>query len=379
MPLLKSFDEFQSKGSDKTIKSSPKSKTNENIFKKEKARGKDVWKDAGGKHKIKWKGQDNKNFIIKIKNDTDILDNAHMLTKPSGENHIINFFNNQTGFTNMYRARLDDAFFRNKVIAYTVKRDKDDWNTSGNAKLQKIQFTIVPRPAGLDQSVKFVTAAQLGSSALLTTQQNLLKKIEDEDKPVIDPITQKCDDGFVWDDKQQNCIKKEEKVKLVGKCPGTKPTDVYFEYTSGENNQKYTIKEHEQGMYAGGFQTYRDEEPSDTGIIKDEGGAGKHQFTYTSDDSKKPGWLMDSKQDIEFWTRVYNEPAYLCELLLAFKKDYPSGKKKASIKDKMYYSSTNTKIYTADGKSFNMNFTGEEEEGAEDTTPKPKYDLAATE
>ena len=238
--------------------------------------------------------------------------------------------------------------------------------------MQKIQFTIFPRPAGLAKDIRFIPSAHLKNASLLTIQQDLLNT--DKEEELIAPVKKKCISGFVWDEKTQDCIKKE-KVKLAGVCPGTTESDVYFEYTSGENNKAYTIKEHEQGMHGGGFRTYRDDEISDTGIITDEGSSGTHNFRYTGDNSNKSGWIMDSKQDVDFWTRVYNEPEYLCELLLAFKKKYPKGKNKASIKDKMYYSKSKTKIYTNGGKSFNMNFTigGDEEEA---TGPKYKYDLA---
>mgnify|MGYP006128729003 CR=1 FL=1 len=70
MSLLKSFDEFESKGSDKAAKASPKSKTNENILKNKKVKGKETqgsWLSPGGQRKIKWKSQNNQSFIIKIK------------------------------------------------------------------------------------------------------------------------------------------------------------------------------------------------------------------------------------------------------------------------------------------------------------------------
>jgi hypothetical protein len=127
------------------------------------AKGKDTLIDpkTGKKHKITYKVQNTKQFVLKVINDIDLIDSSTNRLMPDASAAIKNYFNDEDQFT-MAIGQLTPSFFKNKFIVYKILRDGELF---GRTK-QKIQFNIEDRldPEGkpkyptIDQSVEFIDA-----------------------------------------------------------------------------------------------------------------------------------------------------------------------------------------------------------------------------
>lgn len=159
---------------------------NESIFGIGKS--KEVMIDSSGKkHKVVINFKDNNTFKVKIINDRDILDTNSKLTE-EGFRILFNYLNNENSFINTY-GKIDEDFFKNKFLVYTVLRDND--------KRQIITFNIQQRSniENLPKDLKYVSYSDLVSNNYLNSknpQENtILKDINKEASKPMDPVEKK--------------------------------------------------------------------------------------------------------------------------------------------------------------------------------------------
>lgn len=110
---------------------------------------------SGHKFKVVIKVQSNNKFMIKAVREMELLDDKSNLTK-EGSRSLIQYLNSQQGVINTF-GKLDDSFFKNKFIIYTVVKDTD--------RVEKIQFTISNKGEieGLDSNIRFISTNALKS------------------------------------------------------------------------------------------------------------------------------------------------------------------------------------------------------------------------
>jgi len=128
----------------------------------------------GHRFKVVIKMQSNTKFMVKTVNEMELLDNNSNMTN-KGASALKNYLNSQQAFLNTY-GKIDNNFFSNKFIIYTVKRD--------SARVEKIQFTISPREGveGLASNVQFVSTQSL--QAMKDKETALSGVIADNEKTV---------------------------------------------------------------------------------------------------------------------------------------------------------------------------------------------------
>lgn len=307
-------------------------------------KGKEVYRDATGvKHKVVWKAQDTSNFIVKLVNDYDWLDENSNLNM-NGQSALTQFLNGENSFTNQY-GKLDQAFFQKNIIAYSVRIDND--------RRQKIQFTILNRSELMQKQEAAATdgtelisidgvnyinikAIMAIDAQLAKNQQalsNTIVKVEDEE--IVDDPNPEEEEEEISD--EESDIESDETddipvtdVSLVGKK---------FEYQSGADGLVYII-------------------------TVDEGDNKELKFWAVSKDGSNEGWValkdgepfwinrdgstsaITNAKDIDFFKRIYSDAEYLKELIAAFEAKYPNGAD-WTIKDVLYYSDGN-QIYQSE-------------------------------
>lgn len=117
-----------------------------------KTKGKHIIRDSKGKkQKIVYKIQDNTKFMVKFIRTADLASDGRLTA--FGINQFTTFHNSQLGLVNTF-GKLDDSFFKEKIMIYVIKRDTD--------RVEKIEFKVVPRSAapGLD-NFKFISTKDL--------------------------------------------------------------------------------------------------------------------------------------------------------------------------------------------------------------------------
>jgi hypothetical protein len=325
MEALKSFDEFDTEKA-KSVEQTPTKKVEEQLFKrKNKAKGKDVWREGGKRHVVKYKSQDDKNFIVKIINDKDILDANHNITK-SGEDALLNHLNNEKAFVNLYGI-MHNAYFTDKIIAYTVKRDTD--------RKQKIQFTIINRadlPEGLNipATARFIPASILKGGDLndiLVNQEEVIVNPLPVDP--IDPISKDCPEGQEWDEETQACVIIDEKIPgpIVCGQPGKR-----FNYQSGEDGKMYIVIISADGTF----------------VATDGYGVHEYKIYPSKLDASVIMWENENglvkeivnAKDKEFFTKAFSDDDYICELI----RNFDPGES-LNFRDVLYHKSNGERIF----------------------------------
>lgn len=333
MSGLKTFDEFSSKPVKKT------KSTNEGLFnkKKNKAKGKDVYKQGSAlgakkgfsgskRHVVKWKNQNDGNFIIKIINDADVLDTGGKLTA-DGQKLLTDYFNGEQQFI-YTNGQLDDTYFTKNVLVYTVKKDND--------RKQKIQFTKVPREGldvELDPSIKYISALDLANQPLIQQQKNIL----DTTPLVIDPDPDECPEGQALNPDTGEC-------EPAG--PDPLPEDCAqegkkFEYQSGADGEMYTVTINNLSSY---YAQRKDGKVAGYVSLQGDGVNDPIVIMWAGDDGST--FEMTNAKDKEFFTKAFQDSEYLCDLIAEYEEKYPDGEDTlTSFKDLLYYASTSQKIY----------------------------------
>lgn len=279
-------------------------------------KGKETFVDSSGtKHKVIWKSQDTANFVVKLVNDYDWLDASSNLT-PEGQNALLNFLNNETAFLNVY-GKLDDTFFKTKVLAYSVKIDND--------RKQKIQFTVVEKSyligLGMDETIlstqKFINATMISDPKVKQDQDNIIDNIPLPIVPIIDPMVTPEED----EEEKEEIIEPEVDESLIGKK---------FEYQSGNDNKIYFVE-----IFKGDITPYKF-------YAKAKDGSNEGWVTYEGEDQVM--WTgkngipspINNTKDRAFFLRIYTDTEYLKELIRMFEEKYPDGGD-FSIKNILYY------------------------------------------
>ena len=344
MESIKNFDSFMKKAQTKSKKVEEEFMGN---FKRKRAekkalkkasqgstnvkgtKGKETFVDSSGtKHKVIWKSQDTANFVVKLVNDYDWLDDSSNLTV-EGQNALLNFLNNETAFLNVY-GKLDDTLFKTKVLVYSVKIDND--------RKQKIQFTIVEKSyligLGMDETIlstqKFINAAMISDPKIKQDQDNI---IDITPLPVVpDPVVP---DPVVPDPVVPDPVVPDPVIEesLIGKK---------FEYQSGNDNKIYFLE-----IFKGDTTPYKfyakAKDGSNEGWVTYE---GEDQVMWTGQDGNTSP--VTNAKDKAFFLRIYTDTEYLKELIRLFEEKYPDGGD-FSIKDILYYMDGKN-IYPAEGK-----------------------------
>tara|TARA_R110002074_G_scaffold67007_2_gene158028 strand:+ start:17511 stop:18563 length:1053 start_codon:yes stop_codon:yes gene_type:complete len=278
-------------------------------------KGKETFVDSSGtKHKVIWKSQDTANFVVKLVNDYDWLDASSNLT-PEGQNALLNFLNNETAFLNVY-GKLDDTFFKTKVLAYSVKIDND--------RKQKIQFTVVEKSyligLGMDETIlstqKFINATMISDPKVKQNQDNIIDNIPLPIVPIIDPTVTPEEE-----EEKEEIIEPEVDESLIGKK---------FEYQSGNDNKIYFVE-----IFKGDTTPYKF-------YAKAKDGSNEGWVTYEGEDQVM--WTgkngipspINNAKDRAFFLRIYTDIEYLKELIRMFEEKYPDGGD-FSIKNILYY------------------------------------------
>lgn len=362
MKTIKSFNDFEKSGGKveeqlfkNMFKKKKEKKAISNIQKDSEienvrgVRGKEVWRDESGKkHKVIWKAQDTKNFIVKLVNDYDWLDDTGNLT-PNGQTALLQFLNGEASFTNQY-GKLDNLFFSKNIIVYTVKVDRD--------RRQKIQFSIADRLV-LDQKadaiaqdgqqaysfegLKFINASvivaidQQLSSNMNSLIDTTILNVEDDTTP--DPEdtedTEDTDDTEDTEsdeetDNEEDVIPLEDEA-LIGK---------QFEYQSGADGKLYLITV-DRDRNSGGLKFWaKSKDGVDEGWVMLRG-----EEPYWLDKTLTDESPITNAKDKAFFIRIYTDMDYLKQLIADFEAKYPDGFD-FTVKDLLYYNDGN-KIYGA--------------------------------
>ena len=330
MESIKNFDSFMKKARPKSKKVEEEFMGN---FKRKRAeaialknasqgsvnvrgtRGKETFVDSSGtKHKVIWKSQDTANFIVKLVNDYDWLDASSNLTE-GGQTALLNFLNDEMAFINVY-GKIDDTFFKTKVLAYSVKVDND--------RKQKIQFTIVEKSyligLGMDETLvstlRFINAATISDPKIKQDQENIIDNIP---LPVVpEPVEPVVPEPVVPEPVVPEPAVDES---LIGKK---------FEYQSGNDNKLYFLE-----IFKGDTTPYKfyakAKDGSNEGWVTYE---GEDQVMWTGKDGNTSP--VTNAKDKAFFLRIYTDIEYLKELIRLFEEKYPDGGD-FSIKDILYY------------------------------------------
>jgi hypothetical protein len=290
-------------------------KINESI-----AKGKDVLTNptTGKKHKLKYKVQNKENFILKIINDLDIIDQGKLT--PGGIAAIKDYFNDEDQFT-MAIGQLTPAFFKDKFIVYTILSDGELF---GRTK-QKIQFNIQSR-LGEDGKPKYPSIGQ----NVEFIDSELFKQIESGATALVQNIIQTGQQTILPDPEQivsteTEPIKNEETASLKGKK---------FLYTMRTNAKLYLMEFTETGVLTA---TTRDGSDPNGTVSYDATNKKVLWSTKLDDAQSKDSKISQEKgtplfydmeiiqtQDKTFLERIFTDDAFRNKIIAEYEEEYAS-------------------------------------------------------
>lgn len=133
----------------------------------------------GKNQKITYKIQDNNSYLVKIKETANFVNNGQL--NDYGKKELVNIHNAQEDLIRTF-GKIDDSFFKEKLIIYVIKKDTD--------KTEKIQLKILNRNAAPSVTTgrNFVSAIALSNiqqgSELDSVIKDAVNKINTTDTPI---------------------------------------------------------------------------------------------------------------------------------------------------------------------------------------------------
>lgn len=282
----------------------------------------------GHRFKVVIKMQSNTEFMVKTVNEMQLLDGNSNMTN-TGASAIKNYLNSQQAFLNTY-GKIDNKFFATKFIIYTVKKD--------TARVEKIQFTIVPRTEveGLDPKIQFVSTTALeaiklnneGLAGIVTGNVELAETDE------VDGTTEEIPEGDVGDG---------QGTDITEESMGNR-----FRYTMRTNGIDYDCEIGEGGVI--------EMEPlKGKGAIGSIAWENKKVIWYTDADNSgaidNMPLMMDTEienpYDKKFFTSMFTDKAFKEKIIKEWEEKYGSSELTGETLKHMLYYRNGSPIFTA--------------------------------
>lgn len=296
------------------------------------SKGKEVFinPSTNKKQKVVWKVQDESNFMIKIIRDLDVIDERGQLTK-NGVFSIINFLNSQSSFIQTI-GKLDQYFFNEKFIAYTVLTDNND--------IQKIQFKILDRKKypNIPNNISFISTDGLKTMNVqnsLNIINDIESKVKSED---INENPEKIESVKISDIKGTESTKKERGNKFL--------------YTMRTNGKLYLMEFGPNGEIIAEVQNEKDP----NGIISYEN--NKIIWITDLDETQNSNkWIKRSnlplyqdteitnEQDKQFFIKIFTDKSFRDSIIDEYEEKYGSSELNVKNLKKMLYFQDGTPIF----------------------------------
>ena len=303
------------------------------------ATGKETLIDSSGKrHKVKYVIQDSSNFILKVKNDLNLINNGVITS--AGINALKNFFNNEEAFT-IKIGQLTSVFFKNKFIIYDIIKDTQ----SANRVIQKIQFSIQTRKDGsgneihpnIPANTEFIDANSFNAISTLSPEiiSNLQKKGSSTN---IDDPTENETGGDTPE------LKKERGKKFL--------------YTMRTNSKLYIMEFNDEGDLSANTKDGSDP----NGLISFKSAEDKIWWSTTLDETVSTSGSMVAKvhnyplfydmsitneQDRSFFIKLFTDEEYRNTILDEYDSKFATSEVSTTNLKNMLYFKNGTPIFNA--------------------------------
>jgi hypothetical protein len=325
-----------------------------------------IFTEDGRKQIVKYKIQTDSKFLIKLIRNASIIDSEGNLTSV-GADKILEFINNQPEIVNVI-GNLDNDWFKDKILIYTVKRDTQSSSDGGKIGREKIQFTILNRSdlPKLPPNERFVNssiAEASGSEENAAELSNIIKDniaTAERDNTVENPkeITQGGD--------KETQVEETQDDDLIGKK---------FRYSMRTNNKLYLM----EFMSSGSLQADVigiDSNPNGVVSYENNDAGGTVNWTTDEDDRlSREDWKLkygtaklftdqeiENKIDREFFIKIFTNEEYRNKVISDYEAEYGSTEMTPENIKKMLYYQDGTKIFPESGTIDRGELSAEEKE-----------------
>jgi hypothetical protein len=281
----------------------------------------------GKKQKITYKVQDSESYMIKFKRSANLITNGQLTD--SGRKRLTEIHNSQAGLVETF-GKLDDIFFKDKFILYTVKTDTE--NT------EKLQIKIVNRniAPSITSNLNFVSAVGLSN----------VQPGSELDSNVKDAVNRVNSDDVDEDPAEEVDVKQKGNPNL-SEFGGRR-----FRYDMRTNNKRYLMTFTDDGHLEADVMD--NSKPDGTISLVD----GKIMWETAEDDNvSAEKWAklsnmslyvdceITNTKDKENLTKVLTDKAYAEKILSEYEEKYGSADINEENIKNMLYNRDGTKIF----------------------------------
>jgi hypothetical protein len=321
---------------------------NEGLF-DPKNRGKVIVTVDGKKQIAKYKIQGDDKFMIKLIRNASLIDEAGNLTS-QGASKLTEFINGQPEITGTI-GKIDDLWFKDKILIYVVKRDTQMSDAGGNKGREKVQFIVANRAdfPNLPAGSKFVNSAVARTGA-------------ESSSPIITEIVDNVEDVAVKDNtneepeiieqqrEEEQEVKETQDSELIGKK---------FRYTMRTNSKTYLMEFMDSGALSA--DVIGETEPNGVVGYSNEEGADKINWVTDLDDSI-PNWTKNwgraalytdqeitNKIDRNFFIKIFTDEEFRNKIIAEYEAEWGGSEITVENLRKMLYYKNETRIFPEAG------------------------------
>lgn len=316
-------------------------------------RGRDVILTPDGRKQIvKYKVQGDNKFLIKLIKNASIIDEGGNLTK-LGASKMIELINNQAEISNVIGV-LNDAWFKDKILIYTVKKDTQYSEVGGDKGKEKIQFNIANRSdfPKLPPDAKFVNSAIAETAGSEENAAVVTEIVTDNKETVIKDDTAEDPEEIRQEDTEEVEVEETQDEDLIGKK---------FRYSMRTNGKLYLM----EFMNSGALQADVIGENSPNGVVSYESNDAGGTINWTTDldeASSSVSWLKNwgagalytdqeitNKVDREFFLKIFTDEEYRNKIIADYEAEWGGSEMNADNLRRMLYYKDNTRIFPEAG------------------------------
>jgi hypothetical protein len=316
-------------------------------------KGKEVMLTPDGRKQIvKYKVQGDNKFLIKLIKNASIIDEGGNLTK-TGASKMFEFINNQFEITDVI-GTLSDAWFKDKILIYTVKKDTQYSEGEGEKGREKVQFTVANRAdfPKLPPDAKFVNSAIAETAGSEENAAVVTQIVTDNKETVVKDDTNENPEEIRQEETQDVEVEETQDDALIGKK---------FRYSMRTNGKLYLM----EFMNSGALQADIIGESNPNGVVSyenNESGGTINWTTDIDDTQSSVSWLKNwgsgtlftdqeitNKVDREFFLKIFTDEEYRNKIIADYEAEWGGSEMTVENLRKMLYYKDNTRIFPEAG------------------------------
>lgn len=321
---------------------------NEGLF-DPKNRGKVIVTVDGKKQIAKYKVQADDKFMIKLIRNASLIDEAGNLTA-QGASKLTEFINGQPEITGRV-GKIDDVWFKDKILIYVVKRDTQMSDEPGEKGREKVQFVVANRAdfPNLPANAKFVNSSVARTGA-------------ESSSPVVTEIITNAEDRVNTDntnDEPEIIEQEREEEQEVEETQDSELIGKKFRYTMRTNSKTYLM----EFMDSGALSADIIGETDPNGVVSYEKAGEAEKINWTTDlDENLFNWTKNwgravlytdqeitNKIDRNFFIKIFTDEEFRNKIISEYEAEWGGSEITVENLRKMLYYKNETRIFPEAG------------------------------